>query len=291
EGLPLGPEGHRRPRLRGARPDQGSGERPAGARRAAHLLLPALLLPLPHLPGRAGRARAERPGIGGEAPYRGVGGLPAPGGRRPPRGLPRPDAARNGLRRPRLRDRHDPLDGLCGLYLHKQGGQPGLRRRRDAPVLEAARHLRTPGPRLHAPDGDPLARGLQGGDLRAGARRPAGDPPARLERGALGGRLRGRHRGPERPLLPRPRRPRAVQVDHARGVRSHGPHVRRERGAQLLRLQARQLRPDLRPARGGHSVYALALRHGPHGARRRRDQRRPRPPRRGEEGRRAGPRI
>jgi hypothetical protein len=40
-----------------------------------------------------------------------------------------------------------------------------------------------------------------------------------------------------------------VQVDHAGRFRRDGPDVRRERGAELLRLQARQLRPDLRPAR------------------------------------------
>ncbi|CAA9510843.1 MAG: Ribonuclease BN, partial [uncultured Rubrobacteraceae bacterium] len=289
EGLSLGFGGHRRPRLRGAGPDQGSGERPAGARRAAYLFFPALLLPFPDLSRRAGRARAERPGGGGETPYRRVGGLPAPRGRRTGCGLPRPDAPRYGLRSPRLRDRHDALDGLGGLYLHKQGGEPGLRRRGDAPVLEATRHLRTAGFRLHAPDDDPLARGLRGGDLCSGARRSPGVPPAHLERGALGVRLRGGDGGPQRPLLPGPRRQRAVQVDHTRRLRRHGPHVRRERRFELLRLQARQLRPDLRPAGRRHRLYALALRHGPHGVGGRRDQRRPRPPRRGEEGRRARP--
>ncbi|CAA9474758.1 MAG: hypothetical protein AVDCRST_MAG02-4387, partial [uncultured Rubrobacteraceae bacterium] len=287
--LSLGPEGHRRPRLSGAGLDQGARERPARARGPTHLLLPALILPLSHLPGRARGARARRPGSGGEAPDQRVRGLPAGRGRRAPRGLPRPDAARHGLRRPRLRHPNDAVDGLGGLDLHHQSGQPGLRTRGDAPVLEAARHLHPPGPRFHPPDGHPLARGLRGGDVYKDARRPLRVPAGRLGRGTLGGRLRGRDRRFKRPLLPRPRRPRAVQVDHAGGFRGDGPDVRRQHRAQLLRLQARQLRPGLRPARCGDRLHALALRHGAHGARGRRDQRRAGTPRRGQEGRRTGP--
>src|SRR5215212_10245574 len=56
-----------------ARVVQDARERPAGARGTADLLVPALLLPVSHIPRRTGGARAERPAIGEQGSDRQVG--------------------------------------------------------------------------------------------------------------------------------------------------------------------------------------------------------------------------
>src|SRR5215211_7785823 len=218
----LGLEKHPRPQDAWGSGARDATQRSARARRPARLLLPAILLPISHLPrfpdGLGDRKPRGRP----EEPVRGLVGALASdctdaGGR-----LRRSHAAHREHRRARPRNPGRPVAGPGRLHLHHQGGEPLLPPRGEPAVLAVARHLPAHNLGIYATHRGPDPRGVQRRSLRLGYSRAAGrrhEPREALE---LGHGLRRHHSGPRCALLPGPRREAAVQVDHAGWV--YGDH-------------------------------------------------------------------
>src|SRR5215204_6342179 len=182
-------------------------QRSARARRPARLLLPAVLLPVSHLPRFLDGALAR------ERPY--------PGGR-----LRRSHAAHREHRSARPRHPGRPVAGPGRLYLHHQGGEPLLPPGGESAVLAVARHLPDHNLGFYVTRCGADPSGVQRRSLRLGYSRTSGKRCESREALKLGHGLRCHHCGPRCALLPGPRREATVQVDYAGRVHRDGAAVR-----------------------------------------------------------------
>src|SRR5215213_3073955 len=136
-------------------------QRSARARRPARVLLPAVLLPVSHLPRFLDRPGHRKPRGRPEEPVRGLYAVrarerPDAGGR-----LRRSHAAHREHGHARPRNPGRPVAGPGRLHLHHQGGEPLLPPTGEPTVLAFAQHLPDHNLGIYATHRGPDPRGFQ----------------------------------------------------------------------------------------------------------------------------------